>query len=144
MVVMKKKINDVKSLLSKKGYLVRDGSIKESKPNHAKNESYIKQKILAPQIRWAGCIVVLIGPKTASREWVDWEIKYAMKQGKRIVGVFLQGAKDSDVPQALQEYGDALVGWSSGKLVEAISGENLWLNTDNTERAENASSRSSC
>ena len=86
----------------------------------------------------------MIGPKTASREWVDWEIEYAMKQGKRIVGVFLQGAKDSDVPQALQEYGDALVGWNSGKLAEAISGKNIWLNEDNTERAENASSRSSC
>lgn len=138
------KIDNVKSLLSKKGYQVRDGSIKESEPNRAKDESYIKEKILAPQIKWAGCMIVLIGPKTASREWVDWEIEYAMKQGKRIVGVFLQGAKDSDVPQALQKYGDALVGWNSGNLAEAISGKNIWLNADNTERAENASSRSSC
>ena len=64
--------------------------------------------------------------------------------GKTNSRSFLQGAKDSDVPQALQKYGDALVGWNSGNLAEAISGKNIWLNADNTERAENASSRSSC
>ena len=138
------KIDAVKNLLCKAGYQVRDGSIKESEPNHAKDEAYIKQRIMAPQIQWAGCMVVLIGPKTASREWVDWEIEYAMKKGKRIVGVFLQGAIDSDIPQALLEYGNALVGWNSGKIAEAISGKNVWLKTDNTERPENASARLIC
>ena len=36
------KIKDVKALLVKQGYQVRDGSIKESEPNNAKNEDYIK------------------------------------------------------------------------------------------------------
>lgn len=138
------KIKDVKALLVKQGYQVRDGSIKESEPNNAKNEDYIKQGILSPQIKWAGCVIVLIGPKTASRKWVDWEINYAMKQGKRIIGVYLQGAKNSDVPMALLNYGDALVGWNSDRISAAIAGENIWLNADNTERAENASSHSTC
>ena len=67
-----------------------------------------------------------------------------MKKGKRIVGVFLQGAIDSDIPLALLEYGNALVGWNSGKIAEAISGKNIWLKTDNTERPENASARLIC
>ena len=39
--------------------------------------------ILAPQIDWAGTFIVYITPKTKGSAWVDWEIEYAAKQGKR-------------------------------------------------------------
>ncbi|WP_444707169.1 TIR domain-containing protein [Megasphaera elsdenii] len=138
------RIDSVKSLLQKKGFIIRDASIKESEPNNASSENYIKYGILRPHINWAGCMLVLIGPKTASKEWVNWEITYAMKQGKRIVGVFLQGAKDEDVPEALTNYGHALVGWNSNRIADAINGEDLWMDSTGVPKKESDVLRSTC
>ncbi|HBF37381.1 MAG TPA: hypothetical protein DDW50_08685 [Firmicutes bacterium] len=127
-------IPKMKGLLEKRGYEVRDSSIDESEPNNAKNPDYIKS-LLRPKIEWAGKIVVLIGPETHKREWVDWEIEYASSFGdKRIIGVFIQGATDADVPENLNKYGDALVPWNSEKLEAAIDGENIWLDSSNNPR----------
>ncbi len=103
---------------------VRDGSINSDKPNDAKNEDYIKQKILAPRIQWASTLVVLITHDTADSWWVNWEIEQAVAQGKNVVGVFAQGATDADIPEALGKCGDAaVVGWQGERVVKAISGE---------------------
>lgn len=138
------KIESVKQLMRNKGFTVRDASITESEPNNASNTEYIKYKILKPRIDWAGCMVVLIGDKTASKDWVNWEIDYAMKKGKRIVGVFLQGAKDNDIPDALLNCGDALVGWNSNKIADAINGENIWLDSSGKARAESNMFHGTC
>ena len=84
---------DLKKLVGKNGCEIRDASIDSSKPNDAKNESYIKTEILGPRIQWAGTMIVLISPNTHTSEWVNWEIEYAAKQNKRIIGVFAQGAQ---------------------------------------------------
>lgn len=98
----------------------------ESKPNKATNKDYIKS-LLKTQMDWAGKVVVLIGPKTHERNWVNWEIEYAATHGdKRVIGVFLPGATDSDVPEMLNEYGDACVPWNKEKIVAALEGDNIW------------------
>lgn len=133
-----------KDLLSKRNYEVRDSSIIESEPNRATNNEYIKS-LIRTQIDWAGKIVVLIGPKTAERDWVNWEIKYAAKNGdKRIIGVYLRGATDADVPEALNEYGDALVAWNSDKVVAAIEGEDIWQDSKGNIRAQVDTPRGTC
>ena len=48
----------LKELLAKHNYNVRDSSINSTKPNEARNEEYIKNKILAPQIDWAQVLLV--------------------------------------------------------------------------------------
>lgn len=117
------KVQAFKELIkSNQGCTLRNSSIDSTKPNDAKNEEYIKS-LLRDGIKWAGTVVVLIGSKTSTRWWVNWEIEQAAKQGKRIVGVYIQGEKDADIPNAFQEYGDALVGWDSGKVVDAINGQ---------------------
>lgn len=124
----------VKGLLARGGYVIRDGSINSDKPNDAKNPDYIKSAILSPNINWASTMIVLISPNTHRSEWVNWEIEYAEKQGKRIVGLWLQGAQDSDIPEALDKYADAVVGWQSERLIDAIEGKlNNWLNPDDSE-----------
>lgn len=115
-------VQALKKMLRDKGYALRNSSIDSTKPNDAENPEYIKG-LLRDGISWAGTTVVLIGPQTHTREWVNWEIEQAAKQGKPIVGVFIQGAKDSDIPEAFQKYGDALVGWNSGKIIDAINGK---------------------
>ena len=137
-------ISKFKKLLSRQNYEIRDSSIVESEPNNAQNKEYIKS-LIRNQIDWAGKIVVLIGPKTADREWVNWEIQYAAHSGdKRIIGVYLQGATDADVPEALSEYGDALVAWNSDKVSAAIEGENIWQDGDGNKRPPIDSPRSTC
>ena len=104
----------LRNLLIKGGYDVRDSSIDERNPNNAKNPDYIKS-LIRPKIEWAGKVLVLIGPQTHKREWVDWEIQYAGSFGnKRIIGIYLRGATD--------------------KLEAAIEGENIWLDTENKPR----------
>lgn len=116
-------LNDLKELAAKHGLEVRDSSITSEKPNAAEDPEYIKQHILAPQIEWASTLVVYISPETKDSEWVNWEIEYAQKLGKRIVGVWERGDNECEVPEALDNYGDALVGWSGESIVDAISGK---------------------
>lgn len=114
----------LKDLISKAGMDVRDGSINSEKPNAATSEAYIKGQILAPRIRWASTLVVLINHDTAQSDWVNWEIKYASEQGKNVVGVFAHGATDADIPDELRKHGDAaVVGWQSERVVDAINGK---------------------
>lgn len=133
------KIEVLKSLIGKHGINMRDSSIYESKiKNNATNEQYIKYELIKPQISWAGTVVVLIGKDTAKSDYVNWEIKTAGEMGKRIVGVYLQGAKEGDVPEELNEYGHALVGWNGDKIVRAIGGEDMdWEKPDGNSRDSN-------
>lgn len=114
-------VQSLKSLLSTNGYTLKNSSIDSTKPNDASNEEYIKS-LLRDKMKWAGSVIVLIGPETHTRDWVNWEIDLAYRLGKPIIGVFIQGAKDSDVPDSFQKYGDALVGWNSNKIIDAING----------------------
>jgi hypothetical protein len=116
-------LEDLRNLITRKGYEVRDSSVDERDPNNAKDPDYIKT-LIRPKIDWAGKVLVLIGPETYKKEWVDWEIEYANKSGdKDIIGIFLRGGTDSDVPENLKKYGDYLVPWNSDKLEAAIEGE---------------------
>lgn len=128
-------IPKLKKLVEKKGYTLRNSSIDSSKQNTAKNEEYVKS-ILRGGIKHAGTTIVLIGPDTHKRSWVNWEIEQSNKQGNRIVGVFLEGAKDSDIPESFQKYGDSLVGWTGDKIIDAIDGRvSNWEKTDGGIRA---------
>jgi hypothetical protein len=118
---------DLKNLIGKGGLTVRDSSINSSNPNNAKDPDYIRSQILAPQIQWASTLVVYITPKTKDSEWVNWEIEYAEKLGKRIVGVYAHGASECDIPEALEKYADDVRGWQSDGVVDAILGKtNEW------------------
>ena len=130
------KIEAFKNLIGRHGINMRDSSIYESKlKNNAHNEQYIKYELIRPQMNWAGTVVVLIGKDTAKSDYVNWEIKTAGQMGRRIVGVYLQGAKEEDIPAELNEYGHTLVGWNGDKIVRAINGEDMeWENSDGTSR----------
>lgn len=119
-------LTKLKDLLKNKGIEARDSSIHTGKFNNAKDPDYIKTQILAPAINWAGTFIVYISPGTKESKWVDWEIEYAAKQGKRIIGVWEHGERDCDVPPALKEHADAMVGWSGDAIVDAINGKDTW------------------
>lgn len=140
-----RKIRDLKNLLASQGCTARDSSINSSNPNEASNPDYIKQEILAPQISWAGTLVVLISPHTHESPWVNWEIEYAKKLDKRIIGVWDEGATDCDVPEALDDYGDAVVDWNADRVVDAIFGRiNNWHLSNGAIRPAREIARHGC
>ncbi len=133
-------ISKLTELLSKGGYDIRNSSIRAKPENQRRLDEKkvprdVLERLLRMKVSWAGTVVVLIGKETHSREWVNWEIDQASAQGKRIVGVFTQGGKNSDIPPSLEKYGSAIVGWNTDSIMGAIDGKNEFQNPDGTARS---------
>lgn len=138
------RIEDFKNLLSQKGYDFRDSSHTLNDPNCANNEAYAKT-LVRQSINWAGTVIVLIGRDTAKNDWINWEIKAASKIGdKQIIGVYLPTSQEYSVPQALLDYGDALVRWNSDSISRVLDGHYEWHNPDGTIRQDYEIPRSTC
>src|SRR6185437_462858 len=119
--------------------------ITAEKPNEASDPDYIKSEILAPGIRWASTLIVYVTPDTRDSEWVNWEIEYAQKMGKRIVGVWAHGASEANLPRALDAYADAVVGWNTDSIIAAITGETQeWITSTGEQRNPRPIARYSC
>jgi len=129
-------VDGLTELLSKNGYKVRNSSIRvdqESKNNDKKLADSTIQNKLRDRITWAGKVIVLVGEKTHTREWVNWEVEQAQKQGKTIIGVYENGLKDKvAVPEALEKYASAMLGWESKGIIDALNGKGLFENPDGT------------
>lgn len=138
-------LGDLKDLLAKKGFAIRDSSISADKPNDASNHDYIKSEVLAPKINWAGTMIVYLTPETRNSPWVEWEIEYAHKHDKRIIGVWGLGDAKCEEPDALQKYHDAVVGWDSERIIDAIEGRvNDWTSQTGEPRGDRQIKRYSC
>ena len=136
-------IKKLKDLLSE-DYCIKNYSVTTDKYNDAENEEYIKYEYLRPLINQSSVLICLIGPETHDSDWVDWEIREAEKLGKQIIGVYIQGAKDSDIPPALDELADSIVGWNTDSIESALNGERIFTNADGTSRASVSSGRVTC
>lgn len=138
-------LGKLKSLLKNNGMTTRDYSINADNPNNAHSEDYIKSQILAPRIQQSSTLIVYISPETKDSKYVNWEIEYAEKKDKRIVGVWAYGEKGCEIPQALDKYADAVAGWTGDSIIDAINGKiNGWHNPDGTQRMPRDIERHSC
>lgn len=114
-------------LLTRRDCDVRNSSIRLKEANRRRlergevSENTLK-RVLRMKISWASAAVVLIGADTHARPWVTWEIETAHRLGKRIVGVYLQGGGEADVPPALAKYASSIVGWNSEAILDAVTG----------------------
>lgn len=123
--------NDVQKLKNRlkdiKKYDVRNGSIDSTKyePIIPPDKDIIDK--LKERIKWAGTFICLIGEKTHTRKWVNFEIRQAYLQGKKIVGIFKHGCKENcTLPNPLKKYGGPVIGWNSlDKLGEIMRGKNI-------------------
>ena len=138
-------LGKLKSLLKDNGMTTRDYSISADNPNNAHSEDYIKSQILAPRIRQSSTLVVYISPETKGSQWVDWEVEYAQKEDKRIVGVWAYRETGCEVPEALNTYADAVVGWTGNRIIDAINGNiGDWENPDGVKIPPRDINRYSC
>ena len=139
------RLQPLKDLLDKNGCAARDSSINSTNPNNANNPDYIKREILAPRIEWAGTVVVLITPDTKDSDWVNWEIEYAHKLGKRVVGIWDHGENGCEVPEALDQYENAIIPWRADQIIDAIFGKiEEWRDPKGHPRPERPIARYRC
>jgi hypothetical protein len=76
------------------------------------------QKNLRDQIRPADVMLVLAGMYTARSEWMDWEMAFARRIGKSIIGVRPWG--NVQLPVVVQRNADEIVGWNTDTIVAAV------------------------
>jgi hypothetical protein len=121
-------VQSLKQRLSDQGYNVRNFSVDSTNHRDGRIPSdAVVKRLLDMRIKWSSTFICLIGPNTHTREWVNYEIRQAYLQGKRIVGIYTYGSKDSvELPEAYKKYGTAPIGWNSiDKLGDIIKGENF-------------------
>lgn len=51
------------------------------------------EKWIDENMKYCSCIVVLVGSETASRPWVDYEIRKGWDSGKGVVGIYIHNIK---------------------------------------------------
>jgi hypothetical protein len=124
----------LKKRLAEKGCNVRNSSIDSTKQrNYIPSDAAIK-RLLRLRIRWAGVFICLIGDRTHTRPWVNYEIEQAARMGKQIIGVYAHGSmQNAYLPENFEKYGGQIFGWNSvDKMVDAIeTGERYdWEDSD--------------
>ena len=73
---------------------------------------------LENQMRYAQVVLVIAGMYVAYREWINFEIDYAVRTGKPIVGIQPRGGQVT--PRAVSQNAKIIVGWNTNSIVSAI------------------------
>ncbi|UII77182.1 TIR domain-containing protein [Flagellimonas sp. HMM57] len=132
------KVQGLKKRLIDKGYSIRNYSVDSTKHKDGRRPSdAVIQRYLRRQITWAGTFICLIGKETHTRKWVNYEIRKAHLQGKKIVGIYTHGNNNSvELPEAFKKYGGPTIGWNSlDKLGDIMDGKDFPNeNPDGTSR----------
>lgn len=124
------RLRDLLDNLRAKGYDVRSSSLQEDRDNNVIHKGRrvsdaTVARYIRRAIRWAGTFIVLIGEHTHERPWVNYEIRNAHLQGKKIIGIYKFGCtQTAELPEAYKRYGTSPIGWSSiEKLAGMIEGK---------------------
>lgn len=122
-----KYVQRLKDRLKKSGYQIRNSSIDSTKYKNKIPSDKVVARYLRKGINWAGTVICLIGEKTHTRPWVNYEIRNAYLQSKEIVGIYKHGCNNSvEMPEALKRYGNSIIGWNSlEKLGNIMSGNTI-------------------
>lgn len=91
----------------------RDYSVKE--PFEEKWKQRVREKIAQ-----TSAVIVAIGEKTHESDAVDWEIREAHRQGKKVIGVRLHKGQNHTVPKAMKEHGDRVVTWNAKQIAQEL------------------------
>ena len=73
---------------------------------------------LESQMRSAQIVLIIAGMYVAYSDWIDFEINYAVRTGKPIVGIQPRGSEVT--PRAVSQNADTMVGWNTNSIVTAI------------------------
>jgi hypothetical protein len=88
-------------------------------PVDSRDPNYVRSKI-REQLKGSSVVVVLIGQNTASSDWVDFEVREGIKDGKGIIGIRLKGAETAEIPPVLAEADAKIVNWDPDSFSDEI------------------------
>jgi hypothetical protein len=88
-------------------------------PVKSKDEAYIRRSI-RNQMHGTSVTVVLIGDKTHTSRWVDWEIEESVGRGNGLLGIKLKGKSESMTPALLRTYEAEILTWQPSEFEDAI------------------------
>jgi len=89
-----------------------------SVPEHDPIDAADLEYSLRNEMRPADVFLIIAGMYAAHREWIDFELDFAGRIGRPIIGVVTWGGQR--VPVAIQNAAANLVGWNGGSIVQAI------------------------
>lgn len=119
-------VQRLKQRLKDNGYQIRNSSIDSTKYRETRPSDAVVARYLRKGISWAGTFICLIGEKTHTRPWVNYEIKQAHIQGKKIVGIYKYGCANSvELPESFKKYGGVTIGWNSLDKLEKIMSSDI-------------------
>ena len=95
------------------GLRFRDYSVKE--PFDERWKTQCKERIAQ-----TSALVCMIGSETANRKAVDWEIREAHRQGKKVIGVRVQRNANHPIPQALIDTDAEIVDWNLARISKKL------------------------
>lgn len=88
-------------------------------PVDSNNEDYIRRSI-RDKMRGSSVSVVLIGDKTHSSKWVDWEIEESKGRGNGLLGIKLKGKGNATTPSLLRTHGAEVFTWQPNEFEAAV------------------------
>lgn len=74
----------------------------------------------AERIAQTSMTIVMIGPGTANREAVNWEIEESYRQGKKVIGVRIYRDANHQVPEAMARHGAPIINWSRDEIAAQL------------------------
>jgi hypothetical protein len=89
-----------------------------SVPEHDPLQSDDLAYLLRNQMRPADIFLIIAGMYAAHREWIDFEMSFARRIGRPIIGIIKRGSER--VPVAIQKAATEIVGWNGNSIVGAI------------------------
>src|SRR5262245_34088907 len=92
-------------------------SVPEHNPVHA-NDREALQYELRNQMRDADVFLILAGMYAAHSDWIDFELAFARRIGRPILGIRPRGAER--MPAAIQNAASDIVNWNGDSIVTAI------------------------
>jgi hypothetical protein len=90
-------------------------SVPEHNPIHDTNQLEYE---LRGQMRPADVFLILGGMYATRSEWIDFELSFARRIGRPIIGIKPWGAQV--MPIAVTNVASVIVGWNGGSIVQAI------------------------
>ena len=91
----------------------RDYSVKE--PFDEKWKSNCRDRIAQ-----TSATIVMIGPDTASREAVNWEIEESYRQGKKVIGVRISRDRNDPIPNAMRAHNAPIIYWNLEEISKLL------------------------
>ena len=96
--------------------LFRDYSVKE--PFDEKWKANCRERIAQ-----TSATICMIGPETANREAVKWELEESYRQGKQVIGVRIYRNANDPIPQPLLDNNAPVINWNLKDISKVLYGD---------------------